>query len=75
MSRSPKPIRRQKRFDFAGLLPIVGFLLLVTPLVSSVAFDPASALANGVTYIFCVWAGLIILSYWLSKYLRNDGEQ
>jgi hypothetical protein len=58
-----------RRFrDLATLLPILGVLLLATPIVS--IFTQSGqifGLPSPIFYIFGIWAGLIILAFALAR--------
>lgn len=63
--------RRRRMMDAARLLPIVGVLLFLVPLLW--APDPAqpAATSRGVIYIFAIWAVLILVSAVLSRFLAR----
>lgn len=58
--------------DAARLLPLVGVLLFLVPLLW--APDPASPAptSRGVIYIFAIWALLILVAAVLSRYLARS---
>ena len=62
-----------RRFrDLATLLPILGILLLATPIVS--IFTQSGrifGLPSPIFYIFGIWAGLIILAFALARRARR----
>jgi hypothetical protein len=64
--------RRRRMMDAARLLPVLGVLLFLVPLLW--APDPAepAATSRGVIYIFAVWAGLIAAAAWISRYLARS---
>ncbi len=83
--------RRRRLRDAARMLPLLGVILLMVPLLWP---DPQAAeMANGggepvamsgaIVYIFSIWAGLIVLSalfgigarYWAEGEGPNDPEQ
>jgi hypothetical protein len=56
----------------AVLLPLLGILLLATPVVS--IFTQSGhvfGLPSPIFYIFGIWAGLILLAYGLARRMRN----
>ena len=63
--------RRRRMMDAARLLPIVGVLLFMVPLLWTP--DPAqpAATSRGVIYIFAIWAALILISAVLSRFLAR----
>jgi peptidoglycan/LPS O-acetylase OafA/YrhL len=72
------PYRRRRLRDAARLLPVLGVLLLLLPLL----WTPESEVtlsAGDVTYFFLVWAGLIVLAAVFAPGLRsgdgNDEEE
>lgn len=81
MTHDDRPPRtdapRRKVRDAAAVLPVVGVLLLLTPLVS--LFTGLGA--GGVQpvpffYIFGIWAVLIVLAFLLSRHLtRADDDE
>lgn len=64
--------RRRKARDAAAVLPAVGVVLLVTPVVSALA-GPGNddGWPDAVVYIFTVWLLLIGLAFWLSRHLAS----
>ena len=84
MNQEDRPPRsdapRRKVRDAAAVLPIVGILLLLTPLVSLFTrFGTGSGQPVPFFYIFGIWAVLIVLAFQLSRYLakadKDDGDQ
>lgn len=74
MSRPPQPMflerqsyRRRRRGDAARLLPLVGAVLLLLP----VLWSDAARTAGGLVYVFLVWAILIALAAVLSRALSK----
>ncbi|WP_216635966.1 hypothetical protein [Neptunicoccus sediminis] len=67
--RPTLPSRPGRRFrDAATLLPVTGLLLLLTPLMS--IFTRAQSLFGlpvSFFYVFSVWAGLILLAFFLAR--------
>ncbi len=74
MSRNAAPLfveerkyRRRRLGDAARLLPVVGAVLLILPLLW--ARGDGSAIARETLYLFAVWAGLILCVGLLSRAL------
>jgi hypothetical protein len=68
-------LARRKRRDAAAILPMVGVVLLVSPLID--AFADAGTIAGipvSVIYIFGIWFGLIALTARLARGLRDDED-
>jgi hypothetical protein len=66
----------QKKRDSAALLPLLGVLLFVTPLISVVTSGNNSfPLPNTVIYIFGAWLLLIVFSFLLARVLKKMTEQ
>ncbi|WP_296423992.1 hypothetical protein [Yoonia sp.] len=80
MNRAPKsPVflerasYRQRRLrDAARLLPVLGAILWMIPLLWSRDQPAASTNADALLYTFGVWVALIVLSAVLSRGLRPD---
>lgn len=81
MSPSREPLflarqiyRRRRVADAARLVPVVGALLFLVPILAANSDDGASS-ARGGLYVFTVWAGLIVVAAVLSRPLsRRDSE-
>lgn len=75
--RNDLPKRTGRRFrDLATLLPIIGVLLLVTPVVS--IFTQTGrffGLPAPFVFVFGVWAGLIVLAFGLARRARRNGHK
>ena len=75
MKPTPRSRPGQKVRDSAVLLPVVGLLLLVTPLLS---LFTGGRLLSGVPlaflYIFGVWAGLIAGGALLARHLERSRQ-
>jgi hypothetical protein len=54
--------------DAARLLPVVGVLLFLLPLLWLIGSE-APRTARGVLYVFLVWSGLIVVAAWLAPRL------
>lgn len=89
-SRTPlfvqrRTYRRRRLADGARLLPLLGAVLFMVPLLwqtgGEIPDDDVQALRDGnrtawvMTYLFLVWLGLAVLSGMLSRYLRSDSDE
>ena len=63
--------RRRRLRDAARLLPVLGVLLLLVPLLWSSGDDAATGTARGFIYVFAVWLGLIVVAGLLSRRLAE----
>ncbi|MCZ4352979.1 hypothetical protein O4H61_10685 [Roseovarius aestuarii] len=77
----PRPIfvgrrtyRRRRMADAAALLPVLGTLLLLMPLLWAGGQDGART-SDVMIYLFCVWGGLGVLSGVVSRYLRPEPSE
>ena len=59
--------RQRRRMDAARLLPLLGVVLFLMPLLWATGGNAATA--RGGMYIFAIWAGLIVVAAWLSRWL------
>jgi hypothetical protein len=80
MGQNPRPLflargtYRQRRLrDAARLLPVMGALLWMIPLLWPRGAD-GQLVSLALLYIFGVWAGLIALTLILSRALRTDDD-
>lgn len=62
----------RKLGDAAWFLPLVGVLLLATPLISAVTGEGEAVLPRALLYIFGVWAALIVLAAFLAHRLKDE---
>lgn len=68
-----RALRRQKREDAALVLPFLGVLLLVSPILNAVyGMDTLFGIPAVVFYIFGVWVVLIALAARLARLLKDD---
>lgn len=66
---------RQRRLrDAARLLPVVGMILWLIPLLWLREPGAAQSTSFALLYLFGIWAGLILLSFVLSRALRTDED-
>ncbi|MDJ0627096.1 MAG: hypothetical protein QNJ44_02455 [Rhodobacter sp.] len=79
MSRPPRTVflerrtyRRRRLADAARLLPVIGALLLLFPLLWVPDPDQPASTGFGGLYIFAVWAGLIVAAAWMSRNLTRS---
>lgn len=63
--------RLRRVMDAARLLPVVGFILVLLPLLRHSPETEAPPTASEAVYLFAVWAGLIVIAYALSLWLRR----
>jgi len=80
MRRSPTPVflerrtyRRRRLMDAARLLPVIGAVLFLVPILWMQMPGDGPGTARAAVYVFCVWAGLIVLAVWVSRRL-SDGS-
>jgi len=55
--------------DAAHLLPLLGVLLVILPLLRNSEAEPAST-SSAILYLFGVWSGLVLLSAMFSRLLK-----
>ena len=66
--------RRRRMMDAARLLPVLGALLFLVPLLWAPGEDASTT--RGVSYVFAIWAGLIVVAGWLSRRLQHpEGDE
>lgn len=82
MSRAPPRVflerrtyRRRRLTDAARLLPVVGLLLFLVPLLWAPDRTDTAATASTTIYVFAVWAGLIAAALLLSRRLPKPGSE
>ncbi|MDJ0827726.1 MAG: hypothetical protein QNJ16_19735 [Rhodobacter sp.] len=83
MSRPPATVflerrsyRRRRLTDAARMLPLVGALLFLVPLLWAGGDDSAARTAAGGVFIFAVWGALIVIAGALSRHLiRPDPDR
>ena len=82
MARARRPVflppagyRRRRVRDAARLLPVLGVVLLVVPLLWTRSDQPGGVgNAAALIYVVAVWGGLIAGANLLSRLLRRDTE-
>ena len=85
MSKPPQPVflerrtyRRRRLRDAARLLPVLGILFLLVPLLWSTGEEAPTSTARGFIYVFAIWLGLIVVAGLLSRRLaepENPGQE
>jgi len=66
--------RRRRMMDAARLLPVIGVLLFLVPLLWQPGENATTA--RGVSYVFVIWAVLIVAAGWLSRKLKQpEGDE
>lgn len=65
--------RRRRLMDAAKLLPIVGAALFLIPLFWPNAGEGAVTMSRAITFVFVVWAGLIVASALFALCVRSWG--
>ena len=85
MSKPPQPVflerrtyRRRRLRDAARLLPVLGILFLLMPLLWSTGEEAPTSTARGFIYVFAIWLGLIVVAGLLSRRLaepENPGQE
>lgn len=64
--------RRRRLADAARVLPVLGTLLLLLPLLWAPQTTPATDTAAGGLYVFVVWGGLILAAFLLARRLGAE---
>lgn len=69
--------RRRRIMDAARLLPLVGLVLFLLPMLWHPGETPVPDTARGMIYLFAVWAGLILAAAALARGLAPalDAEE
>lgn len=63
--------RLRRLTDAAYLLPLIGFILWALPAIRNPNMAAPRSTADGIIYLFLVWAGLILSALTLSLALRR----
>lgn len=81
MSERPAPVflerrsyRRRRLTDAARLLPVVGLLLFLVPLLLAPDKTDTARTAGTSIYVFAVWFGLIVCAFVLSRVLSRGTD-
>lgn len=61
--------RRRRIMDAARMLPILGALMFMLPLLWAPQASPAEDTVRGMVFLFAVWAGLIAGTWLLARRL------
>ncbi|MGB0959106.1 MAG: hypothetical protein ACPGVK_02555 [Halocynthiibacter sp.] len=64
----------QKWVDAARVLPVVGTMLMVFPVLRFSGRPENDGTASGMLYLFAVWVVLIVLSCILSSKMRSRSQ-
>lgn len=68
-----KSRQKRKKVEVALILPIIGVIMLLTPLLKVFTqTNGDTPLTNTVMYIFGIWAALIIAAFILARMLINE---
>jgi hypothetical protein len=59
--------RRRRMMDAARMMPVLGAVLLMVPLLWRTAETPEPDTARGAIYLFAVWTVLIVAAWGLSR--------
>jgi len=66
--------RRRRMMDAARLMPLIGMLLFLVPLLWLPEPGESVATSRGVIYIFAIWVILILVSAWIAAKLQPGQE-
>ncbi|MEJ1992256.1 MAG: hypothetical protein P8X50_11270, partial [Maritimibacter sp.] len=66
--------RRRRLIDALRFLPIVGFLLFLSPLLGGGDASEPRSTALGVMFLFSVWFGLIVITMALVRLLARGPD-
>ena len=81
MSRKPRPLflerrsyRRRRLADAARVLPMLGLVLILVPILWLPAATPEPDTGRGGVYLFAVWFVLILAAFGLSRVLPAEDD-
>ncbi len=79
MARAPlylarESYRRRRLTDAARLLPVVGIVLIILPILWGPVDGDGPATAGAKVYLFAVWFGLVAVAWLLSRALSRPVE-
>ena len=63
--------RMRRLMDAARMLPVIGLVLLLLPLMRLDSGSESPATAAEAVYLFAVWIGLIVIAFIMSLWLRR----
>ncbi|MGP9788415.1 hypothetical protein [Roseinatronobacter sp. NSM] len=63
--------RMRRLMDAARILPVIGFVLLLLPLMRQGAGTDSPPTASEAVYLFVVWIGLVVTAFVMSLGLRR----
>ncbi|MGY6706482.1 hypothetical protein [Roseinatronobacter sp.] len=63
--------RMRRLMDAARMLPVIGLVLLLLPLMRLDSDADSPATAAEAVYLFVVWIGLIVIAFIMSLWLRR----
>ncbi len=66
--------RRRRVMDAARVAPVLALLLWMIPMIWPQSGAGTVSSATALIYIFLVWAGVILLTWGLSRLLGDDAE-
>ncbi len=66
--------RRRRLADAARLLPVLGAILFLLPVLWGPQETPDADTAAGGVYVFAVWGGLIVAAFLLSRRLDRVSQ-
>jgi hypothetical protein len=69
------PYRQRRIRDAARLLPILGVILWLIPLLWTRGGPDGTKTSTALIYVFSVWAIVIVLSFLLSRWLGPDQDE
>lgn len=81
MSRPPRPLflerrsyRHRRLMDAARLLPVLGVLLFLVPLLFAPDAEGRTDTSSVTIYVFCIWAALIVAAALIATRLSRHGQ-
>ena len=69
-----RPYRQRRLRDAVRLLPLVGLLAWLLPLLWQADPEARPGTAAALIYVFAVWCALIVLSFALSRRVRHEDD-
>ncbi|MCH2095761.1 MAG: hypothetical protein MK160_11680 [Rhodobacteraceae bacterium] len=64
--------RRRRLVDAARLVPVLGLLLWLVPLLWPSEGDSRPAMSTAILYLFGVWIFLVVIKFLIARPLRSD---